>query len=229
MQQTIVKGDALQRIASLGFLVGGVLSLVFGPLRPSSEHEDKLDVIQTIVDNSGFWEVDHLLIVVGFWAVTIGVIGVYRAIASGQAAAWARLGFYGVLVGTALWSVLFALDGAGYAVVAEQWEKASGADKAAWFTFFSGMDHLLDGMRSMAVFVYWSAFIFLGVGVAFSKVYPSWLGWFIALVGVLGAATGFGVGVAGTNDAYLVTFIASLALTSVWALLMGIWAARKAW
>ena len=114
VNEPIVKGDVLQRIAGISFIVGGILSIVFGPLHPQSDPDDKLDVIQTIADNNGgFWELDHLLLAIALWAVTIGVIGSYRAISSGAAAAFARVGFYGVLVGTALWSVLWALDGVG--------------------------------------------------------------------------------------------------------------------
>ena len=49
--------------------------------------------VQKIADNrGGFWEVDNLLLAVGIWAFMIGATGIYRAINTGAAAAWVRLG-----------------------------------------------------------------------------------------------------------------------------------------
>ena len=61
------------------------------------------------------------------------------------------------------------------------------------------------------------------------KVYPAWLGWSISAVGILGAAVGFVLGVAGLSDVLLIGFIAALVLTSVWAVAMGFVTLRKAW
>ena len=230
MNESINKGDVLQRIAGISFIVGGILSFVFGPLQPASDPEDKLDVIQTIADNNGgFWEVDHFFLAISIWAITIGVIGSYRAISSGAAAALARIGFYGVLLGTALLTVLLAEKGVGLGVLAEQWEDAAGPDKAMWFSTFAAMDHFLVGLRSMALMAYWMAFIFFGIGVALSKVYPAWLGWAISAVGILGAVVGFVMGVAGEGDVILALFLIALILTNLWAVAMGIFTLRKAW
>ena len=86
--------------------------------------------IQNIVDsNEGFWETDHILIAVAFWALLIGKVAVYRSISSGGAAAWVRIGLYGMIIATTLRSVFLAIDGVVLAMVAEQWEGATGAGK----------------------------------------------------------------------------------------------------
>ena len=86
--------------------------------------------IQNIVDsNEGFWETDHILIAVAFWALLIGKVAVYRSISSGGAAAWVRIGLYGMIIATTLRSVFLAIDGVVLAMVVEQWEGATGAGK----------------------------------------------------------------------------------------------------
>lgn len=231
MQQQITKGDVLSRLAGISFIVGAIVLVVFGILHP--QVDDRTDipaVIQKIADtNGGFWEADHLLIAVGYWALMIGVVGVYRSVSVGGAAAWARLGFYGVIVGTTLWSVLMALDGVGLAVVAEQWEEATGADKATLLLAATSLDGFLDGMRSIVSIVYWLALVFLGIGMALSTVYPKWLGGAIVLVGATMVVVGFLLGLTGISDPLLIVFIVSSLLTFLWALVTGIWIARKAW
>ena len=77
--------------------------------------------IQLVAANKGFFQVDQLLLAIGIWAIMIGIVGVYRSISSsgGGAAAWARVGFYGVIIGITLWTARFAM-GIGFAELAEQ-------------------------------------------------------------------------------------------------------------
>ena len=60
------------------------------------------DMAHTIVANTGFFQVDQLLLAVGIWAIMIGIVELYHSISSGGAAACARVGFYGVIVGITL-------------------------------------------------------------------------------------------------------------------------------
>ena len=227
MEQGIYKGDVLQKLAGVSFIVGAILLAVFGPLHPRVDPEDMREVIQSIADsNGGFWELDHILMAVGYWALMIGIVGVYRSISSGGAAAWARLGFYGVIVGTTLWSVFLALDGVGIALVVGQWEEAT-ADKATIFVVISALESVRDGMWSMTEIVWGLALVFLGVGIALSTVYPKWLGWAIFVVGAAGTVVGFGIGIAGISQALIAPFIIVFMLTAIWALVMGVVIIRR--
>ena len=173
MEQGIYKGDVLQKIAGLSLIVGAILLVVFGLLHPREELGDLSDTIQTIADNNGgLWEIDHILIAMSFWVLMIGTVAVYRSISSGGAAAWVRLGFYTMIVATALRIVFLAVDGVGLAAVAEQWEEATGADKATVFATFSSLEGVLDGMRSVTDIFYGLALVLLGVGITISTVYP---------------------------------------------------------
>jgi hypothetical protein len=226
----IGKGDTLQRLAGISFIVGAIAVIVAGLVHPRlGDRTDLVAVIQKIADtNGGFWEFDHFLITVGIWAWMIGFVGVYRSISAGGAAAWARLGFYGALVGTTLFTVFFAFDGMGLAVVAEQWEEAAEADKATLLLVATALDGFLDGMRFLTGVAYWLALVFLAIGMVLSNLYPKWLGWAILIVSAVMVVNGL-VGVAGLTNVALLMFVAVLPLTSVWALVAGIWITLKAW
>ena len=228
IEQGIYKGEVLQKLAGVSFIAGAILLAVFGALHPSEDLEDMSSVIQTIADsNGGFWEIDHILIGLSFWALTIGVVGVYRSISSGGAAAWARLGFYGMLAGTTIRSVFLAIDGVGLAAVVEQWERATGADKATIFVVFSSLEDVQDGMRSMTDIVTGLALVLLGIGMALSTVYPRWLGWSIIVVGAGWTVVGFVIGIAGLSDALIAPLFVVFVSTVLWALVMGIVITRK--
>ena len=223
MQQDTYKGDVLQKIAGVSFILGAILLVVFGILNPGKDPGDLSKEIQNIADsNGGFWQIDHIFIAVSFWAFMIGIVGVYRSISHGGAAAWARVGFYGVIIATTLRSVFLAFQGVGLAVVVEQWETASAADKAEIFVVFSSLYGLLDGIRSTTDIFYGLSHVLLGVGIALSTVYPRWLGWAIIIVGIGWTVVGFVIGVSGMSAALVVPFGIVIILTVLWHLVMGI-------
>ncbi len=228
MEQGAYKGDVLQKIAGLSFIVGTIVLVVFGLLHPAEDLEDLIATIQNIADsNGGFWEIDHILIAVAFWALLIGMVGVYRSISSGGAAAWVRIGLYGMIIATTLRSVFLAIDGVGLAMVVEQWEEATGADKATIFVTFTALEGMLDGLRSMTDIFYGVSLALLGVGIALSAVYPRLLGWVIIVAGLVWTVIGFVIGIAGSSSDLEIAFAIAFLLTVVWHLVMGILITRR--
>lgn len=231
--QGIEKGDVLQRLAGASFIVGALMLIVLGILHPQADdRSDLAGVIEKIAEtNGGLWQVEHQLLAVGFWALMIGAVGVYRSISTGgTAAVFARLGFYGVIVGTALLTVLWAFDGVGLAVVADLWEDAAAADKGTMLLVATAMDGFLNGIRSLAFTAFWLALVFLGIGIAMGAVHPRWLGWVIIVLGAVGAVFSFAFGlITELSDALVLVFVVVSMLTYLWALAMGVWISRKAW
>ena len=137
MSQESYRGDVLQKIAGLGFIVGGILTLVSNAIFPRADDPSVVaQVLERYADNETLAQLSFLGINMGVIAIMIGTVGVYRNISTGGAAAWARLGFYGVIVGTALWSISSAV---GLAVVerAVGWVAAGSAlDTAAFSATF---------------------------------------------------------------------------------------------
>ena len=228
MQQEIYKGDVLQKIAGISFIVGAILLPVFGFLHPGNDLGEISEVIRTIADsNGGFWEIEHIFVTVLFWALMIGIVGVYSSISSEGAAPWVRLGFYGLIVGTIIRTVFLALDGVGLAAVAALWERAAGADKVTIFVAFSSLWSLLDGLRSLTDIIYGLGLVFLGVGISLSTFYSKRFGWTIIILGGAWAIVGLVIGIAGMSAALEIPFGIVFILTIVWHLVLGIVIIRK--
>ncbi len=228
MEPGLYKGGALQRIAGFSLIGFVVLLAVAAALRPSADVEDASSAIQTIADNNGGrWQIVHIVIALSFFALMIGIAGIYRSISSGQAAAWARLGFYLAIAGATVRAVFLAVEGVGRAAVVEEWEGATGADKDTVFLVFSSLDGVLEGLRSITDIVNGLSFAFLGIAILLSAVYSRWLGWTILVAGAGWIVVGFVIGTDGLSDAVNAPFAIVIALTVVWALAMGVVITRR--
>ena len=178
MEQEGYKGDVLQRIGGLSLIVGSIIVIVFNALLPRVDDPGNIaEIIEKVAEKSGgFWEASHLLLAVGLWGLMIGIVAVYRSLSTGPAAPWARIGFYGVVVGTALWTVTLGLNGAGLAEVADRWQAATGGEKETLLLIATSLRVFETGIFSLTIMAYWMALVFLGIGMALSTLYPKWLG-----------------------------------------------------
>ena len=171
-------------------------------------------------------EVASLLIAAGFWAMMIGATGIYRSFTLG--AAWGRLGFYFLIVGTTLQTVSLSLDIATASAVAN-WLAASAEGQEAAWSVVVVLNAVGRGVIPMTWIVYWLGFAFFGIAMVRSALYPRWLGW----VGLILATPVVAVGIIQTFTARTTTvtlvFVVLALLTNFWALAVGIWIARKAW
>jgi len=228
-QQSIVKGDTLQRISSVGFILGAILIAVSGLLMPhaNTPTSDLQEMLKPLGEHKFLTQLSSLLMAVGFWAVLIGITGVNRSITTGGAV-WARLGFYFTLSGTALWTVSLALDVAVASATANWLSVRIDGKEAAWIIVAS-LSAMGRGMVPMTWIVYWLALTLLDVAMIFSDVYPRWLGW----AGLIVSIPTIVLGVIQIFNARSITltliFSMLMMLTALWNLAAGIWVARRAW
>lgn len=206
-QQAIVKGDTVPRLGSLGFIIGGVLLFAIAALDIA---RDGGGTMQRVV--AGF------VVPVGIWGVMLGVAAIHRSITA-AGAGWARLGFYLIIIGAALWTVHMSLR-AGLARAAAQ----GITDGVA------AIDVMIHQVVAMAYLTLWLGIFFVGIGMVRSTVYPKWQGWTGLLLGILTLALGgvpmFFLG-EGSFGEVLGPVLAGL--TTVWVLVIGVWIARRAW
>lgn len=228
-QQGIVKGDALQRIGSVGFIVGAILLIISNALFPRvGDPSNAPELLKKWGEQEALTQICALLLAVGFWGMMIGIAGIYRSVST-SGAAWARLGFYGIVVGTTIWTINLALAMAT-AGAAANWVTASAAGQATAYSVAAALYAATGAVEMMGIIVFWLAFAFVGVGMVLSAVYPRWMGWvgivlgivMVAAVGIVGAFAGF----SSTLD---IIFMVLALLSTLWALVIGIWVARKAW
>ena len=228
----IEKGDVLQKIAGLAFIVGAILLIAGNAAVPrSADPADVLEVIEDTADTAGgYREVVFLVIGVGLSALLVGSVGVQHSISTGAAATWARLGLYTLIAATPAFVLLTGIFGIGLSAVAEQWDgMAAGTEKDAMFQAFSALYWLSNGAFSTVVVTYWSAWLLFFIGVTLSPVYPTWLGW----VGLLTAAALVVVGAvyafADPSEGLDYVFGGFAALSTVWGLVLGVVITRRAW
>lgn len=228
-QQNILKGDALQRISSVGFITAAILMVIGNLLMPytTTPTSDLQEMLRPLGEHELRTEASSLLVTIGFLAMLIGVTGVYRSITAGGMA-WARLGFYVLLVGTALQAVSLSLDVATASSVGK-WLAAPVDGKEAAWNVVVVLNAIGRGVIPITWIVYWLAFAFLGIGMISSAVYPRWLGW----TGLILAMPVISVGVIHTftprTTTMTLAFVVLALLTNLWALAVGIWVARRAW
>jgi hypothetical protein len=228
-QQGIVKGDVLQKIGSAGFIIGAILLVISDVLLPrATDPSSTQAVLQKWGGQEVLTEICALLLAIGTWAIMLGVVAVYRSI-SARGAAWARLGFYGILVGTAMWAINYGLTMAT-AGAAANWLAAPAAGKTIAYSVAASVYAASWAVGNMSTIIYWLAFPFIGIGMILSAVYPKWLGWVGIVLGpVTVAAVGIVKAFKGTSSASELTFMVLGLLSMLWALVIGIWVARKAW
>lgn len=226
--QGIVKEDALQKISSTGFIVGVLLwvisSLLLLPIIASAS--DMQAELKAVGEQAALAQVGELLSVLSILAVMIGLSGVYRSIAT-SGAAWARPGFYLIIVGTTLWAVGYSLDVALAGAVAN-WLAAPPASKEAASIVVAALSATSRGTFPMTIVVYWLAFVFVGIGMVQSAVYPPWQGWLGLILGVAGFSLGIVQTFSGREGTFNL-FAILYTLTMLWSLVTGIWVGRRAW
>ena len=227
-QQSIVKGDSLQRISSTGFIIGAILVAASGLLMPhaSSPTSDLQEMLKPLGEHEFITQLSSLLMAIGFWSVLIGFTGINRSLTT-SGAVLARLGFYFTLTGTALWTVSLSLDVAVASAVAN-WPSAPTAGKDGAWIVVASLSALGRGMVPMTWIVYWLALALLNIAMIFSDVYPRWLGWTGLIASIPVTALGaFQIFVPRSITLTLI-FSMLMMLTALWDLAMGIWVARRA-
>jgi hypothetical protein len=167
---------------------------------------------------------------IGFWMAFIGVVGVDRSITVSETkgAVWARLGFYFTLIGTALWTVSWAMDLNTANAVANWLSAPIGGKEAAW-NVVATLSAFGRGILPTTWIIYWLALAFLNVAMLQSGVYSQWLGWAGLMVNIPMIALGVFQVFTPRSITLTLLFSILMLLTTLWSLAMGVWVARKAW
>jgi hypothetical protein len=228
-EQEIMEGNVQQKLGGAGFIIAAILFTVGGLLMPNANQatNDLQEMLKPLGEQPYLTNVSSLLTTIGFWAALVGAAGVYRSITA-RGAAWARLGFYFTLIGTALWTVSFSLDVSTASAVA-YWLSAPVDGKDAAWGAVAALSAVGRGVIPMTWIVYWLALAFLDIGMLGSAVYPRWLGW----AGLFASIPVTALGVVQIFSARSITltliFALLMMLTALWNLVTGVWIARRAW
>jgi len=227
--QGIVKGDAQQRLGSTGFIISAILFGISGLLMPHANNltSDLQEMLKPLGDYRYRTTISSLFGMIGFWMALIGVAGVNRSITA-RGAVWARLGFYFTLIGTALWTVCWALD-MNTANAVANWLSAPMDGKAAAWSVVVALSAFGRGIVPTTWILYWLALAFLSIAMVHSDVYPRWLGWAGLIVSIPMITLGIIQMFTPRSITLTLIFAMLMLLTTLWILATGLWVARKAW
>ncbi len=227
--QGIAKGDVLQRVAGIGFVVGGIATVGANALFPRAADPGIIaERLTTAGENESLQRIALLVLILGFWGLLVGAVGVYRSLPTGTAAAWARLGFYGFLGATTVATASLA-TGLAATSAAVDWVSAGSTTGSTEYAIAAGLDAITNSMFDVMIVGYWLALVVLGFAIARSDTYPRWLGWGIVALSAVVVAVGVSRLFTDPTQVREIVFSVPAGLTSVWAIVLGIWVARKAW
>jgi hypothetical protein len=245
MQQEVYVGPAVQipevpagksvsavskeyfRFSGVALISGAIVTTIFNILFPRvADPWDTVAVLTMMAENETLRQISFLGIIAGIWVITAGVAGISYSIDQRAGAFWARIGFYFLLVGAAIFTVA---NGIGLVATnaAVEWA-AAGADPAsAQYAIAASLNAADDGVWFMAIMTFWGALAVVGAGILLSDEFPRWMGAGIILAGaanalLVGLPLAFGI----TSTALFLGFAALAQLTIIWALVSGIWMLR---
>lgn len=208
----------LHRAGAACAIAGAIIAGVFNAIHPEPVDSG---AFLALVAGTPNWAAIHWGLMVGLVLMQLGFAAfmlTLRDPAEKQdAGGWGLLGVYTLLVGTALWVGLFALE-AALKPVAEAATADPGLRGTATAVALVG-----DAIQTAATFVYWVGIALLGIALAVSMRYPRWLGGIGVVVGVVMAV---GVGLvrafAGANPwTEKLGFPILAILTLVWTVVLG--------
>lgn len=167
---------SLLRIGSISAIVGAIFAIIVNLLHPRSATLQNPEAFLKMIAGSPIWVGDHVGIVFAGLLVTGGLVAIYRSIRGEPGAAWARLGFAGALVSTAILFVLMATDGIAIKVLSKAWVNAPAAEKVVAFQVAHALAQVNLAIFSVWIIVFWGVtFILYGLAVLTSDAYPRWL------------------------------------------------------
>ena len=175
--QRITKGDVLQRVAGIGFIVGGIATLAGNVLIPRAADNPSVvaEGLAALGENESLAQIALLVLIIGWWAFLVGVVGVYRSLSTGTAAVWARLGFYGLLGATTLATVSLA-TGLATTSAAVDWVAAGSTTGTTEYAIAASLHAIGNSVFDVMIVGNWLALLVLGIGMVLSDTYPRWLG-----------------------------------------------------
>ncbi len=212
------------RAAIIGALLGGIGNLLH-PVTPIGDPEG----VARVIAESEIWVPVHLGIVFGLILMLGGLVAIYHSISEGAAGALVRFGLVAAIAGATVGVIDVILDGVAAKHLANLWAAAPADEKALVLGLVMEQETFNFALAiHLNVLFAGITFILYGLAVAFSDVYPRWLGWVVVIAGLGSIGAGLIQAYAGepTPITRILTIIGPTVIT-LWLLVMGILLARK--
>ena len=181
-----------------GFVVNAIQRML---LHPSGEEDDHEAIFSEYAD-SDVWVATHLAEFVLVLVAFAGLLVLCRVLWP-ETPYLALFGAGVLIVTSATWAVLQAVDGVMLKQAADAWAAASGGpEQAARFSDAETVRWAEWGLQSYFRVLLGLAFLLVGPAMVVSRLVPSWLGVLLAVAGLLSFAIGISVGYAGLESSF---------------------------
>jgi hypothetical protein len=159
-----------------------------------------------------------------------GLVAIRRSIREGLAGALSRLGVAAV-AGATIGLMLVTLDGVAARQLAQEWATAPPDERDTALALVHANETVNFALVSAFNFVFAGVtFILFGLAVAFSTVYPRWLGWTAVFAGALSIVAGaIQASVGEPTDVSRNLTIVGPTVITLWLLRMGVLLLRQEW
>jgi hypothetical protein len=217
------------RIGSVAGIVGALLGMVGNLIHPATPTDDPEGVARAIA-GSQLWVVDHLAIVVGLILMLGALVAIAHSIRDGLPGALARLGSVAAVAGITVGLVLVTLDGLAAKQIADAWATSPPDEQAAALRLVLAEETINFALAALFNILFAGVtFILYGLAVAWSRVYPRWLGWVVVVAGVGSVVAGLVQAYAGesTTATRVLTIIFPTVIT-LWLVGMSMLVWRRA-
>jgi hypothetical protein len=174
----------VRRIGAVAGIVGALLGMVGNLVHPATPTDDPQGVARAIA-GSELWVADHLAIVVGLILMLGALVAIAQSIQDGLPGALARLGSVTAVAGITVGLVLVTLDGLAAKQLAEAWATAPPDEQAAALRLVLAEETINFALAALFNILFAGVtFILYGLAVAWSRMYPRWLGWVVVVAGM---------------------------------------------
>lgn len=219
----------IYRFGGAAGALGSIMATIGNLLHPMTPVGDPAGVGHAI-HGSDSWTMVHLVIVLGLILMLGGLVAICQSIRGPLAAALARFGYVAALAGVTLGLVLVTLDGVAAKQLADAWAEAPAAEQAAALRILTAEETMNFALAALFNILFAGVtFILYGLAVAFSDVFPRWLGWPVVAAGIGSIVVGLIQAEVGESTG--ISRIASIVFPTIitlWVAALGIMLMRRA-
>lgn len=169
------------RLGACAAVTGAAAQLIATILEP--DWGGDTDKAVRVVADSGFWNMDRLIDLIGVFLTVVALTIVQRTLA-GAGKVWAGVGQPFLVLMAALGASAIA-TGAAMKEIADTWLDADGGARGSYLTTFHGLVSTTEVLFFGAFFALGLYLVALAAAIIADEVFPHWIGWAAALSAVL--------------------------------------------
>lgn len=214
----------LIRIGGVAAIIGALLAAIGNLIHPITPRDDDLGTARVIADTDA-WTVIHLVIIVGTIGMLMGMVGVRGALPrDGFVGAMTRYGVLAGVIGTVLGILTVILDGVAAKQLADIWAAMPADQHDVGLRIVAGNETQNFAIAGMFNLTFAGLpFLAFGLAVAFSHVFPRWLGWLAVAAGAGSVMAGLVQALTGKPTvASLILTIIGPTVIALWMLVVGV-------